>query len=333
MLLLAGAVVLIAYMFAGKKDANGQVRPVRPTREDIRITVSTTGTVYPRNRLEVMPSVAGRIEKMLVNEGDYVRKGQVLAYMSSTDRASLIDAARGQGAAAFKYWEDAYKPIPVIAPIEGTVIVRTIEPGQTVTTSTAIVVISDRLIVKASVDETDIGRVNINQRAKVSLDAHPETIASGKVSRIYYESATSNNVTVYYVQIEMDKIPSVFRSGMSANIEIVEKTIRDALLVPADAVKSDNGGKYVLVGKAPKEGEKPSGDKPSGEKPSPEKRIVTTGMTKDGNIQITSGLSEDDMVLIPSAGFVLPKSDDSKNIFMPSGPKNQKRRGGPGGPM
>jgi membrane fusion protein, macrolide-specific efflux system len=320
--IIAGAAFIAYVAFSGNKNPQGQMRPVQPVRDDIQITVSTTGTVYPRNRLEVMPSVAGRIETVMVNEGDIVRKGQILAYMSSTDRASLVDAARAQGAAAVKYWEDAYKPIPVVSPIDGTVIVRTLESGQTITTSTAIVVISDRLIVKASVDETDIGRVKLGQRATVSLDAHPEIIVNGKVGRIYYESATSNNVTVYYVQIECDKIPSVFRSGMSANIEIVEKTISNALMVPADAVKNLNGEKYVLIGKKPREGEKPSS----------ERRIVTTGVTKGSNIEITSGLEDNDSVIVTSSGFVLPKSDDSKNMFMPSGPKNTKNRG-PRGPM
>jgi membrane fusion protein, macrolide-specific efflux system len=322
LVVVCGAVALTVYACSGGKNPQGVIRPVRPVREDIQITVSTTGTVSPRNRLEVIPSVAGRIEKMLVSEGDYVRKGQVLAYMSSTDRASLIDAARAQGPAAVKYWEETYKPIPVVAPIEGTVIVRTIEPGQTVSTSTAIVVISDRLIVKASVDETDIGRVSLKQKATVSLDAHPEINVTGKVSRIYYESATSNNVTVYYVQIELDKIPPVFRSGMSANIEIVEKTIKNALMVPAEAVKEENGEKYVLVDKKPKNGEKSAS----------ERKVVTTGMTKDGNIQIASGLEEEEMVLVSSSGFVLPKSEKNKNMFMPSGPSSNKNRG-PRGPM
>jgi len=323
LVIICAAVALTLYACAGRKNSQNVIHPVRPVRDNIQITVSTTGTVCPRNRLEVVPSVAGRIERMLVSEGDYVRKGQVLAYMSSTDRASLIDAARAQGDAAVKYWENAYKPIPVVAPIEGTVIVRTIESGQTVATSTVVVVISDRLIVKASVDETDIGRVNLGQRATVSLDAHPEIAVTGKVSRIYYESATSNNVTIYYVQIELDKIPQVFRSGMSANIEIVEKTIKNALLVPADAVKEENGEKYVLVEKNSKEGERPSS----------ERTTVTTGETKDGNIRITSGLDDEDMVLVSSSGFVLPKSEDNKNMFLPSGPKNTKQRGGPGGPM
>jgi membrane fusion protein, macrolide-specific efflux system len=314
-LVIAAAASLLAFKFTGSKNQEAVTKEIHPSRGDIQTTVSTTGIVYPRNRLEVVPSVAGRIDKMLVNEGDTVRKGQILAYMSSSDRASLIDAARAQGAEALKYWENAYKPIPIIAPIDGTVIVRTIEPGQPVTTATDIVVISDKLIVRASVDETDIGRVALGQRASVSLDAHPEITVKGKVDHIYYESTTSNNVTIYYVQIECDRIPAVFRSGMSANIEIVEKMSRNALLLPSEAVKENNGEKYVVV-----KGEENG-------KPRPEKRVVTTGLASNDNIEITSGLSDADTILISSKTFVLPKSDNGKNMFMPSGTKNNKNRG------
>lgn len=321
-LIIAAGATLLVYKFtgAGSKDAKTAIKEIHPTRGDIQVIVSTTGIVYPRNRLEVLPTVAGRIEKIFVNEGDKVRKGQLLAYMSSADRASLVDAARSQGAEALKYWEEAYKPIPIIAPIEGTVIVRTIEPGQTVTTATDIVVISDKLIVRASVDETDIGRVALGQHASVSLDAHPEITVKGTVSHIYYESTTSNNVTIYYVQIECDRIPPVFRSGMSANIEIVEKTRRNALLLPSEAVKEDNGEKYIVI-----KGEENG-------KPRPEKRIITTGLTSNDDIEILTGLNDDDTVIVSSKSFVLPKSSSGKNMFMPSGPTNGRTRA-PRGPM
>lgn len=317
----AGIFIVLKFIGNGTTTQKSTIREIHPTHGTIQTTVSTTGVVYPRNRLEVLPTVSGRIEKILVNEGDKVRRGQLLAYMSSTDRASLIDAARGQGSDAVKYWEETYKPIPVIAPIDGTIIVRTIEPGQTVNTTTDIVVISDMLIVRASVDETDIGRVALGQRASISLDAHPEITVMGKVSRIFYESATSNNVTIYYVQIECDHIPSVFRSGMSANIEIIEKMSKDALLLPAEAVSSENGESYVMV--------KGNGNGKS----HPEKKVVTTGLSNNGMTEIKSGITENDTIIIVSKNFVLPKSNTGKNMFLPSGPSRNNRNPGPRGPM
>jgi macrolide-specific efflux system membrane fusion protein len=63
----------------------------------IEETVEATGTIVPLNRVEIKPPIAGRIERLLADEGDSVREGQILAWMSSDDRAAILDAARAQG--------------------------------------------------------------------------------------------------------------------------------------------------------------------------------------------------------------------------------------------
>jgi macrolide-specific efflux system membrane fusion protein len=312
-IILAGCAAVIFLLFGSgdSKKKEQAYKEIKPVTGDISLVVSTTGTVLPKNRLELKPSVAGRIEKIMVREGDVVRSGQILALMSSTDRAALIDAARLQGSQSLKYWENAYKPIPVVAPISGTVIVRSVEPGQTVATSDSIIIISDMLNVKAQVDETDIGKVKVGQRALISLDSHPEILVKGRVDHIYYESATVNNVTVYYVSIIPDRIPPEFRSGMSATIEIIEKEKSGVMLLPEEAVITDDSGKYVLVKNSKsREGEK---------------RPVTTGIANDSLIEITSGIGTDDVILVKSESFVLQQSDDSKNPFMPQRPGRGKR--------
>ena len=103
-----------------------------------------------------------------------VKTGQTLALMSSTERAALLDAAQTQGPEAIKYWEDVYKPTPLLSPIDGEVIVSKDYPGQTITASDVIVVLSDHLIVQAQVDETDIGKIKLGQEVTLSLDAYPQ---------------------------------------------------------------------------------------------------------------------------------------------------------------
>src|SRR5512135_343190 len=189
------------------------VREVTPHRGTIQTIISTTGTVLPKNRLQVKPPVNGRVESVLVQEGDKVKAGQVVAWMSSTDRAALLDNARGQGEAALKYWQDAYKPIALLAPIDGEVIVATTQPGQTVTTADAVIVLSDHLIVRAQTDETDIGKIKGGEKAEVILDAYPDTTIKASVEHIYYESQTVNNVTIYNVDLVPAEVPVFFRSG------------------------------------------------------------------------------------------------------------------------
>ena len=216
------------YYFSLNKGAKQSFEEVRAARGTISSTVSTTGSVEPQTRVKIQSSVGGRIEEILIKEGQQVKKGEVLAMLSSTERAALLDAAKLQGKSEQGYWQKVYKETAVVAPMAGQVIVRSVDPGQTVTTSDSLFVLSDRLLVKAFVDETDIGRVKVGQKAVIGLDAYPEIKVNGVVGHIYYESHLQNNVNIYNVDVIPERIPDVFRSGMSANIEIIvqEKNMR-----------------------------------------------------------------------------------------------------------
>ena len=95
---LAAAVLLIGRMKTGRqKSISARETVIQPSLGSVLLTVTTTGIVEPQNRLEIKPSISGRVEEILVAEGDQVKTGQVLAWMSSTERAALVDAARSQG--------------------------------------------------------------------------------------------------------------------------------------------------------------------------------------------------------------------------------------------
>ncbi|MDP2911153.1 MAG: efflux RND transporter periplasmic adaptor subunit [Candidatus Omnitrophota bacterium] len=128
LILLAGSIFYITGI-RQKKSPDEVLKEISPVIGSIETFISSTGTILPKNRLEIKPPVNGRIEKILVKEGDEVKTGDTLAWMSSTERAALIDAARAKGEEALKYWEETYKPIPLLAPIDGEVIVEKIQPG------------------------------------------------------------------------------------------------------------------------------------------------------------------------------------------------------------
>ncbi len=307
----AAAITAIVILAVLRRDPSSDVvsRIVAPHYGTIRVLISATGTVLPYNRLEIKPEISGRVEEVLVKEGQRVRKGQILAWMSSTERAALIDAARSQDPASVRYWEQAYKPIPIVAPITGTVIVRAVEPGQTATNAAAILVLSDRLIVKADVDETDIGRVRVGQRVIIGLDAYPDVEVKGRVDQIEYESKVVNNVTMYQVNIVPDKVPEIFRSGMSADISIVEETKNNALLLPNEAVFIENQKDYVWV-KTPKEGL--------------EKREIRAGVSDDQNIEVRAGVTVNDRIAIKAPGTLSLESRQGGNPFMPTRKKQSR---------
>jgi len=260
---------------------------VKPSVGDLAQFISATGLVEPKNRLEVLPPLNGRIDKIYVVEGQLVKKGQTLALMSSTDRATLLDTARSQGSDQIAYWEKTYKATPIISPISGKVIVRDTEPGQTINTSKPILVLADQLIIKAQVDETDIGKVKVGQRVLITLDAFPDTKIDGQVSHISFESKLVNNVTIYEVVVTLQKIPEFLRSGMSTNVNIVSAQKKQIIILPEAALVSHENKNFVLV--------KDLTD-PKGHKRVP----VTLGISQDAQVEIISGVKADDIVLIRS---------------------------------
>jgi macrolide-specific efflux system membrane fusion protein len=298
-LIIVVSVLISIFFIKARNNTNGNItKEIHPYRGDIKLTVTTTGVVEPQNRLEIKPSINGRIEKILVQEGD------VLAYMSSTERAALLDAARSQGDQTRQYWEEVYKQTPIISPIDGEVIVRSVEPGQTVTVNDPVLVLSDRLIVSAQFDETDIGSIKIGQRAVITLDAYPGTKIKGKVDHIAYESNLVNNVNIYDVDVLPEEVPEFFRSGMSANVEVIEQEKTDILLVPVEALTRENNKTFVMVKK--------------GLTGRVQKHEIETGISDEKNIEVTSGLTAEDVIVIANKTFSLNKKEPGGNPFMPS---------------
>lgn len=294
---------LVFTRFKPKTQDDSTIKEVMVTRGSIQTIISTTGTILPKNRLEVRPPVGGRIESVLVKEGQLVKAGQTLAWMSSTERAALLDAARGQGNDKLKYWQEAYKPIALLAPIDAEVIVATTQPGQTVTATDAVIVLSDTLIGRAQVDETDIRKVKLGQKAQIVLDAFPDTKINAVVEHMYYESQTVNNVTIYLVDLIPENIPDFFRSGMNTTINFIESSKDNVLIVPLEAVYRSNGESFLLI---KKEGQVDLVQQP-----------VKLGIEDDKFVEIVSGANEKDVVVIKNKKFVLPKSDAGSSPFTP----------------
>ena len=301
---------LAGFFFGRGHKANlDEFKEVKVKRGDITISVLSTGTVQPENRLEIKPPIAGRMEKVLVKEGQKVRRGQQIAWMSSSERAALLDAARSRGSAEVRRWEDVYRPIPIMAPIDGTVILRNIEEGQSFNTNDPLIVLSDRLTVKAQVDETDIGKLKLHQDAEIVLDAYSKEKIDGEIDQIAFEAKTVNNVTTYIVDVLPEETPDYFRSGMTANVTFFVDEKKDTLYVPSEAIKSLDGKSTVLVKR---------------ENGTPQEREVTIGVSDGKHTEIVEGLSENDTVLSALIS-VKSKKDKGSNPFSPNGPKGGKK--------
>jgi len=308
-------IVAIGASFALHKPSNKpSYRAVQVARGDITVSVSTPGEVSPQNRIELKPPLAGRIEQILVREGDWVKKAQVLALISPPERAALLDAARLKSGEEAARWEDAYKAAPLVAPLAGFIILRRAEPGQTIGAGEAPLVMADRLIVRAQVDETDMGRIKVGQKAEVTLDAYPGVKIPGRVDHLAYEAKQVNNVTVYDIEVELLKDMAIFRSGMTATASITVTHRRNVLILPAEALTDFEGGVGVMVRR---------------KKGPPTTVPVTVGTNDGAQVEITNGVEEGETILISTKGVNGPAAAPTGNPFMPAG--GQRRPGGGGG--
>ncbi|MDR2772075.1 MAG: efflux RND transporter periplasmic adaptor subunit [Elusimicrobiota bacterium] len=312
LIIIAGIliVVLVAVFFFMQKDSTTIESRASLQERNIIVEFRLTGEVIPRNRIEIKPPFAGRIENILVNEGDEVKKGQVLVLMSSNERASMIDAARAVSDKEYERWQTIYKETPISAPMNGFVILRDKEAGQTVGVSDAILAMADNLIIDASVDETDLKYIKIGQKLKARLDAYPDEQFDAVVEHIAYEATVVSNVTVYTIRIRPVSPPKNLRSGMTASIDVEIDNKENVPAIPSDFINTVGADHSVLVLADKKE--KPQKQDKGADKRPPVQviktkngdvmaRKVEIGITDGKWTEIVSGLSKADTVVIVRA--------------------------------
>ncbi len=246
-LLLLG-LALVAGCGGKDKSANNKwkspvpgYRQIPVARTDLQITVLSTGNVQPNNELVIYPPISGRIEKILVREGDSVRKGQQLMELSSTERATLLDEAAAQGPTVLAHWQQLYQETPLLSPENGQIIYLPTVQGQIFSTGVTLMVMSDHLMVNTQVDETDLAQIKMNQEATITLDAYPDQPIEGKVHRISYFSTLVNNVTTYEVDVWPTQVPTFMRSGMTSNVVFNISEKDDVLAIPSEALQQNSG--------------------------------------------------------------------------------------------
>jgi macrolide-specific efflux system membrane fusion protein len=298
--IIAIAVVVVGLLFLkksrGAKSHSPEHNVVTVERRDMELKVLCTGTIQPYTRVEVKSPVRGRIDRIEVEEGQRVRKGAVLAWISSDDRVALMDAARSdlkkaqarkneedieESKAAYRIADKAYKPVSLSTSISGEIIKRSCEPGQNVSLENVLFVLSDRLVAGVEVDEADIGKIGLDQEAAIVLDAFPDEDVKAEVTKISREARVVSNVTVYDVMVNPDEVPSHWASGMTANVEFLIESRKDVLVIPRSAVKQRRGKEFVMV--------------LSG-KPTP--REIETGLSEGRMIEVVSGLEEGEEIVL-----------------------------------
>lgn len=173
------------------------------------------------------------------------------------------------------------------APISGIIASVSTQEGETVAVGlsapTFVTIIDlDRLQIETYVDEVDIGKIKIGQKAIFTLEAFPSIDIEGEVVAIFPKAILKENVVFYDVVVKCLKSPPVIlRPEMTANVSIFLKPREDVLVVPARSVKKAGGINYVYVIKDKK----------------PVRREVRIGWRQGRFLEIIEGLNEGDEVL------------------------------------
>ena len=233
----------------------------------------------------------------------------------------------------------------IYSPIDGIVLDRAVEVGQTVaasfSTPTLFTLANDltKMQVEADVDEADIGQVKVGQRVTFTVDAYMDDVFEGTVNQIRMKPTTTSNVVTYTVIIEAPNPDQKLFPGMTASVTIVTEE-QTGLAVPAEAF---NFTPDEQVLKAIRKAEKPEGQRPEppkmqeGEPTSDHTvvwlkrgddmmpRPVKTGMSDGAYKIIEQGVQAGDSVVL-SAQFVTKEKEVKKgeNPFMP-GPPGRNR--------
>jgi len=222
-------------------------------------------------------------------------KTQELALELSRQQVKLSEADAEGDKIALDIAKDRLDDTKVYAPIDGVVASRPVQIGQIIASGvsnvgggTTFLTLSDlsRVFVLAAVDESDIGKVALDQVVTVTVDAFPLKEFKGKVVRIAAKGVNLSNVVTFEVKIEVTgQAKELLKPEMTANVKeilIAEKS--DVLLVPCEAIIRKGRGKQVVT--LIKEGAEN------------EDVVVETGITDTMKTEIVKGLSEGQTVLI-----------------------------------
>ena len=154
---------------------------------------------------------------------------------------------------------DTTQRLNVTSPMDGVVIRRNVELGDTVTSGvssfnagTVLVTVADigTMIIKAGINEVDIGKIHLAQPVRISLDAYPKVRFAGTIKRIAPAARLEEKVKVFEVEIAVDRQGAELRTGMTANIDVMGEKRSRVLAVPVEALFRKDETEIVYVKKA-----------------------------------------------------------------------------------
>ena len=378
-LVIAGGVIVAAR--GGTKIDPTKLQKVE--RGDLAKSVVATGKVTPITKVEVKSKASGIVKKLLVDYGDKVKKGQLLAQLDKEEIEAQVEQSRAaveaaeaslksseadyerakvdaegpdvpllkrayeraigmakegvvstsaledaqknyemalnkqnvskaqvtvlkakiaqsqgqlaQDRATLKQLEEQLSYTDIESPIDGIVLSRDVEIGDAVSSilvlgssATLVMTLGDtsQVYVKGKVDESDIGKVDLGQPARIKVESFKDKTFNGVVTKISPMGVEKDNVTTFEVRVSINNPGGELKAEMTANAEVILEEHKNVLQIPEGAIIYDKDKKASV--------EVPDSSAKDGKK----KMAVNIGISNGAKTELLSGLKEGDQVVL-----------------------------------
>jgi HlyD family secretion protein len=321
---------------AAVEQSQGNFLSAEANLQRARVTLADAERTLQRNK----KLLAGGI----ISQGDYDLSET--AWQSAKASLKAAEGAVAQTRGALMQARTNLSNSIIRSPVNGIVISRAIDVGQTVAASfqtpTLFTIAQDltKMQIEVSVDEADISRVQLGQPATFTVDAYPDQSFNGKVVQIRSAPVINQNVVTYVVVVNVDNRELKLKPGMTANVSIVVAKKDDILKIPPAALRfKPKGGESKprvakgtpgAVGAPAGKGGREDGGKPGERKGGggqvlyilkdgkPSALSVRTGISNSSSIELVEGdLKDGDEVIVEQIGGETKKKSSSSPMGRP----------------
>ena len=239
-------------------QANGNLENARASLERAGVLVIDAERTYRRNRELVRDGFVSQADV------DSAQTAYETALAQKRSAEAQLTQAKGQLAAA----ETNLRYTTIYSPVDGIVISRNVDAGQTVAASfqtpTLFTIAQDltKMQIDTNIDEADIGKVAREQRATFTVDAYPDRTFEGRIVQVRNSPIVTQNVVTYNVVVRVENRDLLLKPGMTANVSVHVRDLPDVLKIPNAALrfrpaeekrpeerKSPGGRRVYLLGK------------------------------------------------------------------------------------
>ena len=212
------------------------LQSARAKVNDAKVTVTETEAEYKR-----MLDTRQRSKLQIVSQHDV--DTAKAAYDRAVVAVTTAEAAVTQAEANLKIDVANVNFAVIKSPVDGIVLSRSVEPGQTIAASFSVTTLFEiaedlrKMILQVNIDEADVGKVKVGQHVLFTVDAYPGKQFPGIITTVRYNSTTTNNVVTYLAEISVDNDELLLRPGMTATATVTVQSIPHALLVSNHALR------------------------------------------------------------------------------------------------